>query len=222
MNPGFVRYEEVGAMRSRRRSGHPWLKLLFIAAVCLFAVNVGATPWAVHMGGRWTPMERWQGFGPIRASNGGRYLLMTDLHGGIIVRQKGGRMHTACSQFGGCDDLWGTGTLCSQSGRTYTFDLRGRVHGWWTTDGARTSIGLTGGAPEPLGPGWVVAFHGTWDGPVLHLQSPDNSFTEKFTPAGKIRHVTSTADAGTADLTLQWGSADDFAQACRALAARRA
>ena len=221
MQPGFVRYSELGEVRKARRRGHPWLKLLFIAAVCLLAVNVGATPWAVHMGGRWTPMERWQGFGPIVASNGGRYYLMTDLQGGIMIRQRGGRMHPSCSQFG-CDDLSGTGTLCTQSGRTYTFDLRGRVHGWLSTDGARVGLDLTGGSPEPLGPGWVVAFHGTWDGPVLHMQSPDNSFTEKFTPAGRIRHVTSTADAGTADLTLQSGSSDDFAQACRALAAHRA
>ncbi len=206
----------------RRKRRHPWLKLLFVVAAALFAVNVGPTPWALHMGGQWTPTERWQGFGPIRASNGGRYLLMANLHGGMMVPQRHGRMGPACSKMGGCDTLWGTATLCTESGRSYTFDLRGDVHGWWTTDGARTRIDLTHGTPASLGPGWVVAFHGSWDGPALHLTSPDNSFTEAFTPAGTIRRVTSTADAGTAELTLQPGTSDDFEQACRALAGHRA
>jgi hypothetical protein len=49
----------------------------------------------------------------------------------------------------------------------------------------------------------------------------DGSFREIFTPAGRIRHVTSTADAGTAQVVLEPGSADDFARACHALAAGR-
>jgi hypothetical protein len=63
----------------------------------------------------------------------------------------------------------------------------------------------------------VVAWHGAWHGPALELADPDSSFTEAFTPRGEIRRVTSTADAGTAHVTLQYGSRDDFAAACRAL-----
>jgi hypothetical protein len=39
--------------------------------------------------------------------------------------------------------------------------------------------------------------------PALELSAPDNSFIQVFTPSGEIRHVTSTADAGTARVTLQ-------------------
>lgn len=67
--------------------------------------------------------------------------------------------------------------------------------------------------------GWVVAFHGEWHGPALVLASPDNSVTEVFTSRGAIRTTTSTADAGTATVTLHYGSAADFARACQALAA---
>jgi hypothetical protein len=63
----------------------------------------------------------------------------------------------------------------------------------------------------------VVALHGVWHGPALELSSPDNSFTEAITPRGEIRRVTSTADAGTARVTLQYGSHDAFSAACRGL-----
>ncbi len=72
------------------------------------------------------------------------------------------------------------------------------MRSWWSTDGARTYVNLTGGAPRSLGNGWVVAFSRTWHGPDLVLTNPHNSFTEAFTAAGAIRSVTSTADAGTA------------------------
>ena len=62
-----------------------------------------------------------------------------------------------------------------------------------------------------------MALHGIWKGPALELSSPDNSFTTVFTPRGEIRRVTSTADAGTARVTLQFGSEAEFAAACEVL-----
>ena len=92
------------------------------------------------------------------------------------------------------------------------------MHGWYTTNGSRTNIDLTGGKPKQLPPGWVVAFHGVWHGAVLPIADTDNSFSEVFTPAGAIRTTTSHADAGTARGTLRSGSMASFDQACRALA----
>jgi hypothetical protein len=63
----------------------------------------------------------------------------------------------------------------------------------------------------------VVALHGTWHGADLALASPDNSFTEMFTANGAIRTVTSTADAGTAQVTLAPGTSAGFTAACSAL-----
>ena len=121
------------------------------------------------------------------------------------------------SSLSGSDNLHGTAELCTESGVTHMFKLAGVVHAWWTTDGATTGIGLSGGTPVKLQAGWVVSLHGIWHGPVLELTSPDNSFTEAFTARGEIRRVTSTADAGTARVTLQYGSHDEFAAACRGL-----
>ncbi len=187
-----------------------------LLGVMLLAVYFALTPWALHMGGRYTPLAQWNGYGRLVASNGGKYILYTHLQGGM--HGAGGMRRTGGSSFGsGYDTLDGTARLCTESGVTRTFALRGRVDGWWTTDNAATRIRLTGGAPTKLPPGWVVALRGAWRGPALELSSPDNSFTEVFTPRGDIRHTTSTADAGTATVTLRSGSAADFETACRAL-----
>lgn len=195
----------------RGRLGLP--SLLALLAVVLFVVYAGLTPWALHIGGRSTPLGRWDGFGQVQASNGGRYVIFMHFEGGVM----GGKGSNGRRLGIGSDNLHGTAELCTESGVTETFTLTGKVHGWRTTDGARTGIRLTGGAPTPLPPGWVVALHGSWHGPALELGSPDDSFTDVFTPRGEIRRVTSTADAGTARVTLQYGSHEDFAAACRAL-----
>ncbi len=196
--------------RRRRRGG--WLKLLVILIVVLFAVFVAPTPWALHIGGKFTPLETWSGYGAVRASNGGQYVLFTQVQGGITG---GGEDGPSCSSHG-CDTLFGTARLCTSGGQTYSFALTGDVHSWWSTDGAATSVDLTG---PRLPDGWVVAFHGAWHGAALPLATPDNSFTEVFTPAGAIRTVTSTADAGVARVTLRPGPKAAFQAACRALAA---
>jgi hypothetical protein len=190
------------------------LRLLLVAALAIVVVQVVPTPWALHIGGESTPFGYWSGVGAVHASNGGQYVLFIEFRGGII----GEGSRPSCSGRG-CDNMFGTARMCTESGRIYTFKLRGIVHGWWTTDGSRTTVSLTGGTPDRLPPGWVVAFHGVWDGPVLSLESPDNSFTEIFTPAGAIRRVTSTADSGTARLTLRPRQEADFTSACRELPA---
>src|SRR6516165_6643281 len=197
------------------RSGRRYiaLRLLLILIVVLLALYVLPTPWAFHMGGRFSPTGEWDGYGPVQAGNGGRSLLYTQLRGGILHHHG----HAGCS-LTGCDTLTGTAQLCTQGGQHYTFDLTGAVHGWYTTNGSQTNINLTGGTPKQLPHGWVIAFHGVWHGAVLPIADTDNSFSEVFTPAGTIRTTNSTAHAGAARGTLRYGSAANFAHACRVLA----
>jgi hypothetical protein len=181
-------------------------------------LQVGLTPWALHVGGRSTLLGQWSGLGAVEASNGGRYFLYVDLIGGLLSDNRHGR-HSGAGLVRS-DNLSGTAALCTESGATHSFKLKGRVEAWSTTDGAKTVFHLTGGSPERLPPGWVVAWHGAWRGPALELADPDSSFTEVFTPRGEIRHTTSTADHGTARVTLQFGSRAEFDAACVALKAR--
>jgi hypothetical protein len=177
----------------------------------LFVVYVVPTPWALHIGDKFTPLEQWDGLGGVRASDGGRYVLYTALQGGILG---GGHSGPSCS-FSGCDTLHGSAKLCTSRGTTISLGLSGSVDSWWSTDGAPTSIDLTG---RTLPDGWVVAFKGTWHGAQLPLGTPDNSFTEVFTRTGAVRRETSTADAGVARVTLRSGGMDEFNKECAALA----
>jgi hypothetical protein len=212
-------------------SRHIVLRIVLIAFVAAFLAEFVPAPWAFHIGNRFTPLGQWDGYGPVQASNGGRYLLFTHLQGGVLAH--GGR--PGCFLHGGCNALRGSAKLCTESGRVYSFSLSGRLHGWLTTDGSptrislsggslttdgsATRISLSGGSPARLPPGLVVAFHGTWHGPVLPVASTDGSFTGAFTPTGAIRKAASAAHAGTARGTLRYGSATAFGQACHTLAA---
>jgi hypothetical protein len=209
-------------MRSRKsasqgepRKRHLLLRIVLILVIVGLCVYILPTPWAFHMGGKFSPVGEWDGYGAVQASNGGHYLLYTHLRGGIV----NDRGHAPCS-LTGCDSLTGTAQLCTQSGEHYTFALTGAVHGWYTTNGSKTNLELTGGTPKRLPGGRVVAFHGTWHGAELPIADTGNSFTEIFTPAGAIRTTTSAKDAGTARGTLRAGSAGSFDQACRTLAGK--
>jgi hypothetical protein len=202
--------------RSTSRGQHIALRLVLIVFVVLFLVVFVPAPWSFHIGGQFTPLGQWDGYGPVRASNGGRYLLFTHLQGGVIGRAD----RPGCTIHGSCGILRGSAKLCTESGRVYSFSLGGKMHGWLTTDRSPTDIDLSGGSPVPLQHGQVIAFHGVWHGPALPIAATGGSFTEVFTPAGAIRQTTSPADAGTASGTLRSGSAAAFDQACHALAAR--
>jgi len=203
-------------MRASRKSAsqagsrrHILLRFLLIGIVVLLGLYVLPAPWAFHMGGKFSPVGEWDGYGPVQSGNGGHYLLYTHLRGGFANNHG----HPGCS-FVSCDVLSGTAQLCTQGGQYYTFDLTGAVHGWYTTNGSRTNIALTGGKPNSLPHGSVVAFHGVWHGAVLPIAG--TSFGEVLTPSGAIR--TTRSAAGTARGTLRYGSVTSFDRACRALA----
>jgi hypothetical protein len=201
---------------SRQRGRLGCFSLLLLLVLLPTGLQALLSPWALHVGGLSTPLGKWTGFGTVEASNGGKYILYVDFTAGWIFG-RGSASRRGGGGLGRADTLHGTGVLCTESGAAHTFDLAGRVDAWRTTDGAKTFLSLTHGTPERLPSGWDVAWHGTWNGPALELASPDNSFTEVFTPKGAIRHVTSSADAGTAHVTLQYGSREEFDAACRAL-----
>ena len=211
--PGVPRIPVVPVRRRRRRVRGGFLLALVVTVVLV--VEVGLQPWVLHIGGRFTPTMTWSGYGQVQASNGGEYELYVHVRGGFFSGRRVG-----CSHTGGCTNLVGNAQLCGRNGVTEDLALTGSVHTWWSTDGARTMLLLTGGSPVKLPDGWVVAFGGTWQGPNLVVKDSDNSFTEPFTPDGAIRTTTSTADAGSATVTLHSGSANDFSAACRALSAK--
>src|SRR5579863_5432420 len=117
--PG-TRAGEAAMWRSRQarsegqpRKRHLGLRLLFIVVVVLLGLYVLPSPWAFHMGGKFSPVGEWAGYGPVTASNGGRYLLYTELRGGVVNNHS----KPGCGLLTGCDTLAGTAQLCTQGGQ---------------------------------------------------------------------------------------------------------
>jgi hypothetical protein len=195
-----------------RRRGLWLLKGLLALVIGVFVLQVALNPWTFHIGDRFTPLTAWDGYGTVRASNGGHYLLFTHLQAGLF--------HAGCS-LSGCQMVRGSAEICTERGSTYTLQLLGTVHARWSTDGAKTSIQLRNVKSGPLPAGSVIALAGSWHGPRLVVADTGSSFTNVFTPRGVIRKTPATANNGHSSVTLRYGSAAAFAHACHALAAGR-
>ncbi len=192
----------------RRRGGLGWLKGVLALLIALFVIEIGLNPWAFHIGDRFTPLTVWDGYGTVRASNGGRYVLFT--------RLQGAGLSSAC-RFSRCQTLRGSAQICTERGATYTLQLLGSVHAWWTTDGASTSLDLKDVRSGPLPAGSVISLKGSWHGRRLVVADTGGSLARVLTPRGVIRPAASAADAGHASVTLRYGTTAAFGQACRAL-----
>src|SRR5579875_1124217 len=202
----------VPRRRRRLRKRHGFLALLLVILLA-GAVTVGTVPWALHIGDRTTLGMTWNGVGRVHASDGGSYELYVHFDAAPDAQH-------GCSFSGGCDNVHGSAQLCGTDGVAESFTLSGHVHTWWSTDGARTDLTLAGGTPKQLPDGVYIAFSGSWHGPQLMVADSDNSFTEAISPGGDVRSTTSSADAGTAQVTISYGSSADFQAACNALAAK--
>jgi hypothetical protein len=211
MGAGFASFR--GSTEPRRRPRHRLLKTLLLVVVAAVVVNLAVTPWVFRIGGQFTPFAQWNGYGPVQGSNGGRYLLFAHLQGNLLVNSSS---RSGCSQLSGCDHVQGSAQLCTEDGATYTFDLTGQVHAWLHTDGARTSVDISGGSQQKLP--FAIVFAGTWHGRVLRVANTDDAFTQVFTARGRIRSTDSTVNNGRARATLRSGSPAGFAAACKTLA----
>jgi hypothetical protein len=202
----------LGGPAGRRRRFRPrgplgCLTLLVILAVLAAAAYALLSPFALHIGGRSTLVDRtWHGVGAITAVS-----FRAD------VSHEGGPSDPYhCSQ-PGCDTIHGDGKLCTRSGATYPLEVEGEVYAWWSTDGALTHVRLS--VPNSKGSTIVALFEGRWRGPELPL-TDSTEFTVALTREGVIRTARSTVDDGIARTTLRYAGEDDFTSACRALAGR--
>jgi len=207
----------LGGPAGRRRRFRPLgcLTLLVILAVLAAAGYALLSPFALHIGGRSTLVDRtWRGVGAITATNGGQYAVYVSFRADVSHEGSSSDPYH-CSQ-PGCDTIHGDGKLCTLSG-TYPLEVEGEVYAWWSTDGALTHVRLS--VPNSKGSTIVALFEGRWRGPELPL-TDSTEFTVALTREGVIRTARSTVDDGIARTTLRYAGEDDFTSACRALAGR--
>lgn len=194
-----------GGARNRPQRGRlGWLGLGVIA-VMVYCVIALLNPWALHIGGQWTPFMYWTGTGKL-VTSGGTYPLLVTLYPsphGSQLRLDGLRPISG---------LHGQARLCTRQG-SQILDLTGTAYGGWrSTDGAlmgfrlleryTTRERLLGAIPRR---GYMDLF-GYWHGPEL-VMNDRGAWSPPFRSGMTLKN---------ASVTLKWGSKAEYDAACAA------
>ena len=84
---GTPRGSTPPAAEPARAGQHIVLRIVLIVFVALFLAEFVPAPWSFHIGSRFTPLGQWDGYGPVQASDGGRYLLFPSAGRGLRPRR---------------------------------------------------------------------------------------------------------------------------------------
>ena len=181
--------------------------VLFGIAACAFVwlITVALNPWALHIGGRSTPLLYWHGTGTLASKDGKTYPLYLSFFPGKPMRHSGGRREGKIWSA----DLKGTGWLCVAPGSVERMDVSGTMYGGYTSsDNSLFDFRFLE---------WQKPFQinyqnrgffdvaGNWKGPLLVMDRP-NEQGIKLNTGPFIDNAT---------VTLHWASYNEFETACR-------
>lgn len=183
------------------------VKLLLAVILCgavFYAVVVVLDPWALHIGGRWTPFLTWQGSGKLHTKGGSEYPLYVY----FFPSSHFSRLRMDGLQPTG--GVQGSAWLCTSRGVTQVLTLGGTIYnGWRSTEGSLIAFRLL--EPRVIDVGQGRGFFdlaGKWRGPEVVME--DRSSTGgRFRSGLRIEQAT---------VTLNWGSYSDFQAACASAA----
>ncbi len=180
----------------------------FVALAFVWAVTVALNPWALHIGGRSTPLLFWHGSGTVVAKDGKTYPLYVSFwpgrpqgfHSGGRREGKGVRSH-----------LGGNGWLCIAPGKTQRLKLSGTRYGGYLN----ADTGLIDFRLLEWGNPFAINYQhrgffdvaGTWHGPELVMDRP-NEQGIKFQTGPFIDNAT---------VTLHWSTYEEFESTCRSM-----
>ena|SRR5215469_1053556 len=189
-----------GPARRRRRFG---MFKLFILLLVIYGGLALTSPWAFHIGGRWTPLLNWTGVGKLVAKSGSYPIyiwLMPSSHFSSLhldgLRPTGG--------------VSGRGFLCVSPGTVIPLEVTGTIYGGWrSTDGSLMDIRVfeANSASQRLFDvshrGYFDLF-GYWHGQQLAMNDRGR-YSSKFRSGLTVEH---------ASVTFEWGSKSEFESAC--------
>jgi hypothetical protein len=181
------------------RGRHAFLGLILVC-VLAYGVVVALDPWAVHIGGRWTPFLTWHGSGKLLTKSGVEYPLYVSFFPSSHFSQ----LHMdGLRPTGG---LQGSAWLCTSPGVTQYMTLSGTIYGGWrSTDDALMNFRLLEQKIVDVGQGrGFFDLIGKWHGPQL-VMDDRNHVPNAFRSGLKIEH---------ASVTLEWSNWSDFKATC--------
>ena len=187
-------------MFTRRHGFLADLFKLFVLCVILVYGVVGVTsPWAFHIGGSWTPLLYWSGFGRL-VTNTGTYPLYVLFYPSPHFSRL---HHDGLRPSGG---VQGTSSLCTSPGVVEPLKLGGTVYGSWSsTNNAEIGFRLLELQVFKYGQRQgYIDLYGRWRGTAL-VMDDSGLFDGTFSSGLKVEH---------ASITLDRGSYSDFKAAC--------
>lgn len=187
-------------MRKRHGSLVTLLLVLIFGGALVYGVVILTGPWALHIGGRWTPLLTWTGSGKLHTKGGAEYPLYVSFYPSSHFSQ----LHMdGLRPTGG---LQGSGWLCTSPGVTQRLQLSGTIYGAWrSTEGSLINFRLL--EPKIIDVGQGQGFFdliGKWQGQEL-VMDDRNHVGNTFRSGLKIER---------ASVTLDWGSYSDFKVTC--------
>lgn len=119
-------------------TGHETLGGLdWLVVVVLMAAGVlsAFSPWSFFIGGRFTPLTQWTGYGKMHSAMGGEF--------GLFLRLAHHQSDDVAGAFRATPNLRGSAIVCTPQGERYEFGLQGSVRdAWLQTEGRATGLRL--------------------------------------------------------------------------------
>ena len=190
----------------RTRGGCGCLGSVTGAILLALAVLLILNPWALHIGGRWTPALTWHGVGKLQSSSGANYGLFLD----VSLFMESGRHST----IGGHNNLSGTAKLCTPQGEIYPLTVRGHIKQVWL-DADRKPVTFYFRSLKNAQPKLSFELLGSWEGQQLILEDRGDmamSFAPNGSAKGYLKGMNSPKE-NTAG-TLHYATESEFSAAC--------
>jgi hypothetical protein len=192
----------VPGRRWKRKHTLGCLGSLIALVILVAAIQILITPWAFHIGSKFTPGMSWTGVAVGHSPAGQPFAARLTIQANTLDRH-------SCSQ-AGCDDFHGRMDVCTAAGRYSFTNVSGTVGGWRSTDGQTMKFRVAHGT-TPATRYLQMDFTGTWHGRV-YQSSDEGNLVYGFLPTGGPRtEVTSANPADAVALAFQPG---DFDKAC--------
>ena len=191
--------EFKGNTRKRRGCLTNIFGLLLLAVALVYGVAAVTSPWAFHIGGRWTPLLYWSGTGKLVSKNG-TYPLYVYFFPGYHFS----RLHLdGLNPTGG---VQGAGWMCTSTGTVQHLKLSGTIFGGWrSTEGSVMTFRLLDWRIVNMGQRQgFVDLYGRWRGGDL-VMDDRGRVGEMFRSGVKLEH---------ASVVLHWGDYAAFKDEC--------
>jgi hypothetical protein len=141
-HPYLVRASKMEMIDSSGRETMGGLDWLVVTVLIAAGVLSAFSPWSFFIGGRFTPLAQWTGYGKMHSPSGGDY--------GLFLRLAHHQSDDIAGSFAAKPNLRGSAILCTPQGDKYEYRLEGTVrNAWLQTEGRPTGLRLVTLDGEP-------------------------------------------------------------------------